>query len=68
MDGRNRKRKKLNFIILFIYFLCVIITADIISAVEFDSSGDYLAIGDRGGRVVILERNNAKVQQQQKLI
>lgn len=34
--------------------------ADIISAVEFDSSGDFLAIGDRGGRVVILERNNAK--------
>ena len=35
--------------------------ADIISAVEFDSTGNYLAIGDRGGRVVILERNNSKV-------
>lgn len=37
--------------------------ADIISAVEFDPSGDYLAIGDRGGRVVILERNSAKKSQ-----
>ncbi|KAL0485748.1 protein phosphatase PP2A regulatory subunit B [Acrasis kona] len=34
--------------------------ADIISAVEFDPTGNYLAIGDRGGRVVILERNNQK--------
>lgn len=31
--------------------------ADIISAVEFDSTGDYLATGDRGGRVVLFERN-----------
>jgi len=33
------------------------VEADIISAVEFDTTGDYLAIGDKGGRVVILERN-----------
>ncbi|KAL9643435.1 hypothetical protein ABK040_010050 [Willaertia magna] len=33
---------------------------DIISATEFDKSGNYLAIGDRGGRVVILERNQQK--------
>lgn len=32
-------------------------TADIISAVEFDRTGDYLATGDRGGRVVLFERN-----------
>jgi serine/threonine-protein phosphatase 2A regulatory subunit B len=31
--------------------------ADIISAVEFDHTGDYLATGDRGGRVVLFERN-----------
>ena len=31
--------------------------ADIISAVEFDGTGDYLATGDRGGRVVLFERN-----------
>jgi serine/threonine-protein phosphatase 2A regulatory subunit B len=31
--------------------------ADIISAVEFDGTGDYLATGDKGGRVVLFERN-----------
>ena len=33
--------------------------ADIISAVEFDQTGDYLATGDKGGRVVLFERNDA---------
>lgn len=31
-------------------------TADIISVVEFDSTGNYLSTGDRGGRVVLFER------------
>ena len=31
-------------------------TADIISTVEFDHTGDYLATGDKGGRVVLFER------------
>jgi serine/threonine-protein phosphatase 2A regulatory subunit B len=31
--------------------------ADIISTVEFDSTGNYLATGDKGGRVVLFERN-----------
>ncbi|KAK9811783.1 hypothetical protein WJX72_009879 [[Myrmecia] bisecta] len=30
--------------------------ADIISAVEFDQTGQHLATGDRGGRVVLFER------------
>lgn len=30
--------------------------ADIISAVEFDSDGQHLATGDRGGRVVLFDR------------
>ena len=30
--------------------------ADIISAIEFDASGQHLATGDRGGRVVLFER------------
>ena len=30
---------------------------DIISAVEFDDTGKFLATGDRGGRVVLFERN-----------
>jgi len=34
--------------------------ADIISAVEFDQTGDYLATGDKGGRVVLFERNETK--------
>jgi len=29
---------------------------DIVSAVEFNDTGDYIATGDRGGRVVIFER------------
>lgn len=33
--------------------------ADIISTVEFDPTGDYLATGDKGGRVVMFERNGA---------
>ena len=28
---------------------------DLISAVEFNENGEYLATGDRGGRVVIFE-------------
>ncbi|KAI8876552.1 protein phosphatase 2A regulatory subunit PR55 [Backusella circina FSU 941] len=34
--------------------------ADIISSVEFDHTGDYLATGDKGGRVVLFERNDGK--------
>ncbi|KAK9473508.1 WD40-repeat-containing domain protein [Dipodascopsis tothii] len=34
--------------------------ADIISTVEFDHTGDYLATGDKGGRVVLFERNENK--------
>lgn len=33
--------------------------ADIISAVEFNHDGEYLATGDKGGRVVLFERNNS---------
>ncbi|KAI9709226.1 MAG: protein phosphatase 2A regulatory subunit cdc55 [Chrysothrix sp. TS-e1954] len=34
--------------------------ADIISTVEFDQTGNYLATGDKGGRVVLFERNDTK--------
>lgn len=34
--------------------------ADLISAIEFDKNGDYLAVGDRGGRVMIFEANTKK--------
>ncbi|ORX61775.1 protein phosphatase PP2A regulatory subunit B [Hesseltinella vesiculosa] len=34
--------------------------ADIISTVEFDQTGNYLATGDKGGRIVLFERNDSK--------
>jgi len=42
---------------LFILMLTVFVAADIISTVEFDQTGNYLATGDKGGRVVLFERN-----------
>lgn len=33
---------------------------DIISAIEFDKSGEHLATGDRGGRVVLFERMDGR--------
>tara|TARA_R110002050_G_scaffold232671_5_gene368287 strand:+ start:310 stop:597 length:288 start_codon:yes stop_codon:yes gene_type:complete len=36
------------------------LTVDIVSAIEFDDSGDFLAAGDRGGRIVIFEREKDK--------
>jgi hypothetical protein len=39
------------------YMLTSVFPADIISTVEFDHTGNYLATGDKGGRVVLFERN-----------
>lgn len=33
---------------------------DAVSAIAFDKTGDYLAVGDRGGRIVIFERKDGK--------
>lgn len=46
----------------FAYFpiLTHMYIADIISTVTFDQSGDYLASGDRAGRVVLFQRNRTK--------
>eukprot|EP01113_Clastostelium_recurvatum_P010014 TRINITY_DN1489_c0_g1_i1.p1 TRINITY_DN1489_c0_g1~~TRINITY_DN1489_c0_g1_i1.p1 ORF type:complete len:506 (+),score=104.80 TRINITY_DN1489_c0_g1_i1:86-1519(+) len=33
---------------------------DVVSAIEFDETGDYIAAGDRGGRIVIFERAQDK--------
>ncbi|SMN18506.1 similar to Saccharomyces cerevisiae YGL190C CDC55 Non-essential regulatory subunit B of protein phosphatase 2A (PP2A) [Maudiozyma saulgeensis] len=38
----------------------VVTEADIITASEFDHSGNFLATGDKGGRVVLFERSNSK--------
>ena len=35
------------------------VEADILSAVEFDASGKYLATGDKGGRIVVFEAEQA---------
>ena len=37
--------------------LCVVFTADIISCVEYNDTGELLATGDKGGRVVIFQRD-----------
>eukprot|EP01147_Barroeca_monosierra_P008524 gene8524-10263_t len=36
-----------------------LVVADIISTVKFSHDGEYLATGDRGGRVVLFERNQS---------
>lgn len=40
---------------LSLSLLCFV-TADIISTVEFNSTGELLATGDKGGRVVVFQR------------
>jgi serine/threonine-protein phosphatase 2A regulatory subunit B len=42
----------------FLQKLTRLLEADIISTVEFDQTGNYLATGDKGGRVVLFERND----------
>jgi serine/threonine-protein phosphatase 2A regulatory subunit B len=37
-----------------------VILVDIISSMGFEKSGNHLAVGDRGGRVVIFERKDGK--------
>ena len=39
------------------YIICVNVVADIISCVEFNADGELLATGDKGGRVVIFQRD-----------
>lgn len=38
-------------------FIDFLFAADIISCVEFNHDGDLLATGDKGGRVVIFQRD-----------
>lgn len=37
-----------------------VFAVDVISAVEFDRTGNHLATGDRGGRVVLFERTDTR--------
>lgn len=64
--GRERERREIGTTMTHYYYYCssfdhyyLVVIADIISAVEFDHTGDYLATGDKGGRVVLFERNES---------
>ncbi len=46
----NKSNLNLKTFVTIIKFVCV---ADNVTAIEFDSSGNYLATGDRGGRIVV---------------
>lgn len=48
------------WVLIFPTWLLCFSAVDIISAIEFDKSGDHLATGDRGGRVVLFERTDTK--------
>ena len=39
---------------------------DIVSAIEFDETGEFIAVGDRGGRVVVFERSTGKERSEYK--
>lgn len=41
---------------LIALYFTVTLPADVISTVEFNQTGDLLATGDKGGRVVIFQR------------
>lgn len=43
-----------------IHFTLLVNAVDIISAIEFDKTGEHLATGDRGGRVVLFERTDGR--------
>lgn len=36
------------------------LAVDVVSSIGFEKSGDYLAVGDRGGRVVIFQAKHGK--------
>ena len=44
-------------LIINVYACIVCVLADIISCVEFSDDGELLATGDKGGRVVIFQRD-----------
>lgn len=35
---------------------CLCFTADLISTIEFNEDGELLAVGDKGGRIVVFQR------------
>ena len=47
---------------MYCLFLISVSSADIISTVEFNHDGEFLATGDKGGRVVIFQRDGTKMR------
>ena len=39
-------------------FTILLFKVDIVSAIEFNDTGEYIAAGDRGGRVVLFKRTD----------
>lgn len=50
------------------YFCWCVVLADIISTVEFNENGELLATGDKGGRIVIFQRDQPSKSQLQQQI
>ena len=48
------RQKRLRFILT-----CSYLSADIVSTVEFNHDGELLATGDKGGRIVIFQKEEA---------
>ena len=53
----------------FYYILMILQTlnyifyiADTVTAVEFDETGEHLATGDRGGRIVVFKQSTDKIR------
>lgn len=44
-------------------FLCHL--ADLISTIEFNDDGELLAVGDKGGRIVIFQREQQVKQEEE---
>ena len=42
--------------------MLLFLAADIISTVQFNHDGEFLATGDKGGRVVIFQRDGTKIR------
>ena len=69
MDLKSKRFDSLRFKLHQLQALILTSTcglADIISTVEFDQTGNYLATGDKGGRVVLFERNDTVNSARQK--
>ena len=59
-EGKSPKRKRF-FLLIKRFFL-----ADLISTIEFNEDGELLAVGDKGGRIVIFQREQQVIIREKK--